>query len=182
MDGEAGLVRSLIRQGADVAAVDDNQYTALHQAAYKGHTAVIQELRAARASLDAHNTLGTTTLMLASKEGMGEALELILSAGCDQNNNGESALRWAARYCQLSAMEQLVKAGARTHQVTPHSHSLYRNGAQVDDEGKTPLGEARSDDDIVSYLSGQVRHPTFTISYKEATASDHLNLCLWVFA
>ena len=60
--GDMGLVKALLAEGADVQARDDNGRTALHMAAYRGHSEVVDFLMAEGADVNATSDKGETPL------------------------------------------------------------------------------------------------------------------------
>ena len=100
-DGQVEVVRSLLREGADVNAARGDGLTALHLAAEGGHRAVADALVAAGAALDAGTRIGRyTPLQVAAEGGHGAVALRLLEAGADPNavttNSGVTALHLAA--------------------------------------------------------------------------------------
>ena len=100
-DGQVEVVRSLLREGADVNAARGDGLTALHLAAESGHRAVADALVAAGAALDAGTRIGRyTPLQVAAEGGHGAVALRLLEAGADPNavttNSGVTALHLAA--------------------------------------------------------------------------------------
>ena len=100
-DGQVEVVRSLLREGADVNAARGDGLTALHLAAEGGHRAVADALVAAGAAVDAGTRIGRyTPLHMAAEGGHGAVALRLLEAGADPNavttNSGVTALHLAA--------------------------------------------------------------------------------------
>ena len=100
-DGQVEVVRSLLREGADVNAARGDGLTALHVAAEGGHRAVADALVAAGAAVDAGTRIGRyTPLHMAAEGGHGAVALRLLEAGADPNavttNSGVTALHLAA--------------------------------------------------------------------------------------
>jgi rhodanese-related sulfurtransferase len=108
----------LIAQGYppdDVNAVGKNQMTPLMQAAHLGPPALVAELLAAGAKVDAMNADGSQPLWLACVGGDPEIVTLIIKAGADlehKNVNGSTALMYAASASKAKAVAVLLESGA----------------------------------------------------------------------
>jgi ankyrin repeat protein len=83
--GEAGLVRVLLKRGADPNARNANGGTPLMHAAMSGDPAIIEDLIAAGAELDAVAKLGWSALLLAAAKGNAGAADVLLRAGAQPN-------------------------------------------------------------------------------------------------
>lgn len=76
------------------------QWTALHYAAFAGHAALIDDLLAAAADVNARSTNGSTVLMMAAREGHDDLAKRLLAAGANpalKNDFGDDAVAWAMR-------------------------------------------------------------------------------------
>ena len=117
-DGQVEVVRSLLREGADVNAARGDGLTALHLAAEGGHRAVADALVAAGAAVDAGTRIGRyTPLQVAAEGGHGAVVARLLEAGADPNarttNSGVTALHLAAGAIDgRSAVAALLDHGA----------------------------------------------------------------------
>lgn len=115
--GEA-LQAFLVAQGFpndNVNAVGKNQMTPLMQAAHLGPSALVAELLAAGARVDAMNADGSQPLWLACVGDDPEIVALIIKAGADlehKNVNGSTALMYAASAGKAKALTVLLEAGA----------------------------------------------------------------------
>lgn len=105
----AGLVRSLIADGASVTTWTLDGATALHFAAALGHTASINQLVIAGADVDAVDSAGNTPLSLALDAG---TMRTLLSLGANVR-----ACEQVALYCAIASDDPirvglLIDAGA----------------------------------------------------------------------
>src|SRR5262245_42735008 len=81
MDGNKELLRSLIKQAADVNSSQGDGMTALHWAALHGDVESVQVLINAGANLKAVTRLGSySPLYMAAKTGSAPAIEILLKA------------------------------------------------------------------------------------------------------
>ena len=121
-NGDAQTVRTLIKQGSDVNAVEPDGSTALHHAANRGDVPIVEALLAAGAKSGTANRYGVTPLSLAAEIGSAPVLELLLKAGADPNAaaaRGETALMTAARSGSGPALKALLAAGAKVDNREP---------------------------------------------------------------
>ena len=81
--GHVKTVRVLLDAGADVDAIDNNGWRALHIAAQNGHLEVVQVLLDAGADVHATNNRGLTALHTASQNGHLEVVQVLLDTGAD---------------------------------------------------------------------------------------------------
>jgi serine/threonine-protein phosphatase 6 regulatory ankyrin repeat subunit B len=113
--------RLLLERGADVNARQNNGWTSLHWAAYKGRVEVAQVLLDHGANAKLKTTLGETVLHLVSRgeyysqdHGAG-ITRLLLEHGVDldvQNKFLDTALHWAADKGRLEITQLLLDHGA----------------------------------------------------------------------
>ena len=115
--GNLEVVRLLIRKGAKVADQDLFGETPLTGAAKRGDTALVEELVAAGADLNAG---GRPPLYWAAEQGTVETLEALLKHGAGANPMGVNmALGAAAARGPARAVRLLVEAGADPNGLTP---------------------------------------------------------------
>ena len=123
-----------IAEQAQYNAVDELGKTLpLHEAAYKGHGAVVEILLRAGADKTAVSKDGWAPLHMAAWDGHEAVVEVLLQAGVDKNaisEDGWTPLHLAAVSGQRTIVEILLRSGA--------------NRFVVDKDGKTSLEIARS--------------------------------------
>lgn len=127
-------VRALLKERADVNAVQSDGMTALHWAAHHDELETARLLLAAGASAKAENRYGITPLALACINGNAEMIKALLAAGADANTTlrgGESSLMTASRVGRVEAVRVLLDAGAKVD--------------AADRKGQTPLMWAAAD-------------------------------------
>jgi ankyrin repeat protein len=85
MDGDAAHAESLLKDGADPDAPDDNGWTPLHFAAQTGSVPVAEALLSATAAIDPRDANGNTPLSTAvfNSRGEGSLIQLLRSHGAD---------------------------------------------------------------------------------------------------
>lgn len=114
--GDVSAVKSLLKQGADVNAVEGDGMTALHIAVQQSNEEVAQLLAYAGANLKATTRLGGyTPLLLASRTGDAPMVATLLKAGADPNagtTNGTTPLMFAAASGDVDAVRTLLDAKA----------------------------------------------------------------------
>jgi len=79
--GDLSRVNDLIAAKADVNVKDEEGYTALMIASYKGHIEVVKALIAAKADVNAKANNNVTALMMASMNGHREIVRLLTKEG-----------------------------------------------------------------------------------------------------
>ncbi len=92
------------------ASVNRPNWTPLHYAASKGHTAMMRLLIENDAYIDAESPNGTTPLMMASYYATPNAVKLMLEEGADptlQNQDGQTALAMAASKDKLLSVKYI---------------------------------------------------------------------------
>src|SRR4030095_2653413 len=117
-------VQRFVLQGISVDAKSRGAVTRLHEAAYSGHTQIIQWLLDNGASVDARTVAergypgAETPLYLAVERRQLDAVRLLLSRDADPNlksSDGTSALDVAAAEGRLDMVALLVENGARVN-------------------------------------------------------------------
>jgi len=115
----AGSVRSLLQQKADVNAPQTDGTTALHWVARWDDLELAGLLLSAGADPKAANLDGATPMFLAAENGSAAMIEKLLKAGVDPNaavlSHGETALMMAARTGHLDAVKMLLDHGANVN-------------------------------------------------------------------
>ncbi len=99
----------------DVNTAGKNRMTPLMQAAHRGTAAIVAELIAAGARVDAVNSDGSQPLWLACTGDDPEIVTAIVEAGADldhKNINGSTALMYAASAGKAKALKILLESGA----------------------------------------------------------------------
>src|SRR5216110_1604704 len=112
---DRAVIRTLLKQHADVNAPQVDGMTALHWAAYQDDLETAKLLIKARANVNATNRYGVTPLALACVNGNTELVGSLLAAGADPNTTlrgGETVLMTAARTGKVGPVKALLARGA----------------------------------------------------------------------
>ncbi|XP_038655285.1 ankyrin repeat domain-containing protein 6b isoform X2 [Scyliorhinus canicula] len=115
--GQTENVVQLINKGAKIAVTKHGR-TALHLAAYKGHTDVVRILLKASCDLDIQDDSNQTALHRAAVVGNTEVISALILEGCAldrQDKDGNTALHEACWHGFSQSVKLLVKAGANVH-------------------------------------------------------------------
>ncbi|MDT7838936.1 ankyrin repeat domain-containing protein [Aquabacterium sp. OR-4] len=118
--GQDELVRSLLRQGAEIDRHGSDGLPALAAAALAGQRSTVRLLLRAGADVARWSSGGQTALHLASVAGRLEVIDDLLRAGVPVdllNRQRETALDVASAANQVDAMGRLLEAGADTHKA-----------------------------------------------------------------
>jgi ankyrin repeat protein len=112
---DRAVIRTLLKQHADVNAPQVDGMTALHWATYQDDLETAKLLIKARANVNATNHYGISPLSLACVNGNTELVESLLAAGADPNTTlrgGETVLMTAARTGKVGPVKALLSRGA----------------------------------------------------------------------
>jgi len=115
---DPGAVSTLLKQGANVNAVEADGTTALHWASYHDDLDMADALIRAGAKVNAANDLGVTPLWTAAENGSAAMAQKLLQAGADANAtlmSGETLLMTAARTGNAEIVKLLVAKGANVN-------------------------------------------------------------------
>jgi hypothetical protein len=140
--GHVDVARELLGAKVDVAALNIQGRTALHQAADQDHAAIVALLCAACAAgapRDAQDFLGHTALHVAAWQGHLASVEALVAAGADlelRDRNGDTALALAATEPVPSVVRCLLAASAgveaeNEHGQTPLLRAAMEGQAEV---------------------------------------------------
>jgi len=131
--GRVNEVRSLLRRGVPVNAVDNNGETPLHWASWNGHSKVATMLLDSGANANAVNGHDNTPLHFASWNGHSKVAKTLLAEGANVNAVGKSG-RTPLHCASWEGRDKVAKM-------------LLGEGADINatnNDGKTPLDLARS--------------------------------------
>ena len=168
MKGDADMVRTLVRQGADVNAAQADGMTALHWAALNGDLKMADVLLVAGAGTESlTRNGGYTPLHLASSRGHAPVVERLLTAGSKPKAGtatGVQAIHLAAQAGSADAVRFLIDRGADPN-------------ARDNTHGRTPLVFAASQNriDAMRMLiekGANARLETTVIDYGQRSAAD----------
>ena len=146
-DGKLGLVRRLVRGGADVDWADEEGRTPLFVTAGKGHAAVVRCLgKELGAAVNQANNEGTTPLWVAAENGhlsvvrcLGKELGAAVNQACE---DGETPLYVAAEHGRMDVVRYLVT-------------DLHAAVNQAKNNGDSPVGIAAANghDEVAQFLT-----------------------------
>jgi uncharacterized protein len=141
--GNTEAVQTLLEHGASATVVDSHGDNLLIVAVREGHTDVVQLLLSSDSSnsqpavdLHAVNVDGRTALHIAASKDRTAAAALLLQHGAAVNtpdNNGYTALEFAAAHSSAELVQLLLDAGAELTGDSPalHASVLNSNGTAV---------------------------------------------------
>lgn len=146
-EGNASMVKELVKQGVNVNAVDAEGHTALIFAAFNGYSEILLELLNAGALVDSRDMMGRTALMYGSTGPFPEAVEIILDKGADPNavdsDEHFTALMHAAAEGHLEVVKVLMSHGA--------DHTLK----DIDGDDAASFAQQSGHSQVVKYLLSQ---------------------------
>jgi len=115
-NGDSIKVQTLLEKGANPKAEDDDGWTPLHWAAYRGHVEIVKLLLERGANPNAKNNNGWTPLHIAAHEGHVEIVKILLERGADPwiaDNGGQIPLD----YAKDSAIRSLLESALRNNKL-----------------------------------------------------------------
>jgi ankyrin repeat protein len=189
MNGDRGLVQTLVQQKADVNAAQADGATAIQWAVYRDDLEMADLLLAAGANIKLANRDGATPLYLASLHGSARMIEKLLHAGADVNQlgpQGETPLMLAARTGNLDAIRVLLDQHADVNAkdklrgttalmwATEQSHPeavklLIEHGAMVSAQSDIDTRNARNN---LANTVKQRLHSSFGVFGKRGPGND----------
>ena len=95
------MTKLLLENGADVKAVDEDNWTALLWASWTGMPTVVEELVKAGSDVNALDNKKQSALMIAAQRGNDKVVEILINAGADKtlkNEDGKGAEDLANEY------------------------------------------------------------------------------------
>jgi len=125
---DVGKVRTLIKKGARVNAMDDSGRQPLHYATYYGRIDVMKLLIAGGAKIDAGSDQNNQPLHWAALQGHGEAAELLLARGAKVdavNVENWRPLHHAAHTGRKEVVALLLEHGADPRVLNRKGHTPH---------------------------------------------------------
>jgi uncharacterized protein len=113
-------VRSLIDRGMDANSTNAQGRTLLMQAAWDGHTEMVQLLADRRARLNVRNPGGETAIMLAAMRGNLPIVELLYNKGAEINHSGWTPLHYCAWEGKTDVCRFLISKKADVNARAPN--------------------------------------------------------------
>jgi len=135
--GNIDGVKSALKEGADINALDDDTGSALLWAAMKGHKDIVSLLVENGVDVNLQNEYKWTALMTACGNGYLEIVKILLENGADvnvKNSVNSTALIFASRFGQPEIVRALLEKGADIY--------IALSGTYSDENGKTALAFA----------------------------------------
>jgi ankyrin repeat protein len=124
LDGQTGIVKDLLRKGADPNARDREGHTAIMFAVINLHAATVQTLLQFGADVNVQADCGCTPLMLAACSGDAGIARALLNKGADARKicrPGKTALDVAEEHGYTAIVELLKKAMGRSIDGEPQN-------------------------------------------------------------
>ncbi|MEO5565959.1 MAG: ankyrin repeat domain-containing protein, partial [Luteimonas sp.] len=121
-EDDAAGVQLLLKHKARVDARDAHGRSALHEAAFAGHTEIIQALLAAHADPQARDSKGRTPLLAAARGARAAAIDALAAASADisaidEQGRGALALACLADAPQPALVQRLLDLGADPEKI-----------------------------------------------------------------
>ncbi|ROT76986.1 protein fem-1 homolog B [Penaeus vannamei] len=140
--GHLGVVKMLVRNGADVNHPTKTNSTPLRAACFDGRLDIVKYLTDHYANIHITNKYNNTCLMIAAYKGHVDVVQFLLELGANPDEKahcGATALHFAAECGHVKIVKELLAHGAK---ITKNEH------------GMTPLIAAaeRTRADVVEYL------------------------------
>ena len=110
-------IDALLKRGLDANTSDQEGNTLLILAVREGSEKAAKRLVAARARVNARNSLGESALMLAALRGQLEIVRELVDNGADVNSPGWTALMYAAVNGHVDVSRLLISKGAQVNAV-----------------------------------------------------------------
>ncbi len=114
------VVKKLLENGANVNAANEDNFTALRNAALRGYSDVVGLLLAAGADTAIVDMFGKTPIMLAVSWGYGDIVNMLLKAGASVSGvdrYGRTPLMLSAQDGYVDIVKILLRAGANINTV-----------------------------------------------------------------
>ncbi|REJ78057.1 MAG: DUF3421 domain-containing protein [Acidobacteria bacterium] len=132
-NGDLNALRAAIRAGQLIDKRNSVGRTALMIAAEKGSDAIVEELIANRAAVNAVDDEGNSALILASREGKESTVGKLLGEGADPliaNRSGQTALTASAANGQEDVVRVLINDVSFTGMDVPNSINAFLEAAR----------------------------------------------------
>lgn len=130
LEGQGEIANYLLQRGARIDATNASGLSALHAAAYGGHTDIARLLIAKGAAVnDSSNRFGVTPLHLAAEENHIQVVELLLKSGAEVDRverNGYTPLTRAGWREHWEIVKLLLASGARCQPSDKVGEWLYK--------------------------------------------------------
>ena len=140
-------IKTLIKQSADIHQINSIGLTALHYAARYAKSEIIEYLLSLGVKVNMVDNSGQTPLMCACRDGDRlDNIKTLIKQGADIhqiNNDGWTALHYAARYAKSDIIEYLLSLGVKVN--------------MVDNSGQTPLMCACRDGDRLDNIKTLIK-------------------------
>ncbi|XP_063221513.1 protein fem-1 homolog B [Bacillus rossius redtenbacheri] len=136
--GHLGVVKTLVKMGADVNHPTKTNSTPLRAACFDGRLDIVRYLADHRADIHIANKYNNTCLMIAAYKGHLDVVSFLLARGADPNERahcGATAMHFAAECGHCAVVRELLDHGAfvsrNEHGMTPLIAAAERTRADV---------------------------------------------------